>query len=62
MNWRETAKRFGFLNWLNAQLKSNKLKWELAKLANDYKRRSASLGYKYDADLTVQQFKSWHRV
>ena len=62
MNWKETAKSFSLFNWVNAQLKSNELKRDLAKLGNDYQRRSASLGFSYDADLTVEEFKSWHRA
>jgi spore maturation protein CgeB len=62
MNWKEAAKSFGVLNWVNSRLKSNELKRDLAKLGNDYQRRSENLGFSYDADLTVEEFKRWHRA
>ena len=61
MNWKEKAKNFGVLNWVTAQLKSNELKRDLIKLGNDYQQRAANLGFSYDADLTVEKFRSWHQ-
>jgi spore maturation protein CgeB len=57
----ETAKRFGFLNWLNSQLKSSKLKREWAKLSNNYQKRAVKLGFSYDSDLAIGKFKNWHQ-
>jgi spore maturation protein CgeB len=62
MNWKETAKRCGLLNWLNARLKSSKFKRDWAELSNDYRKRAVKLGFSYDSDLAIGKFKYWHQA
>jgi len=61
MNWKERAKKWPLLYWINANLKSYELKRDLARLAREYESKAAASGFSYDADKAVEEFKRRHR-
>lgn len=61
MNWKETAKKFPLLYWINAKLKCYQLKRDLARLAREYEFKAAVGGFSYVAEKAVEEFKHRHR-
>ena len=61
MNWKETAKKWPPLYWINAKLKCYELKRDQSRLKREYEAKAASSGFSYDADKAVEEFKRRHR-
>jgi spore maturation protein CgeB len=61
MGWKEIAKKWPMLYWVNAKLKCFYLKRDLARLAFEYESKAASSGFSYDAENAVDEFKRRHQ-
>ena len=61
MNWKETAKKWPPLFWINAKLKCYELKRDQSRLKREYEAKAASSGFSYEADKAVEEFKRRHR-
>jgi spore maturation protein CgeB len=61
MNWKETAKKWPLMYWINAKLKCYELKQGLARFALEYNFKAAVSGFNYDADKAIDEFKRRHR-
>ncbi len=60
-HWKETAKKFALLYWLNASHKCFQLKRDLRRLGREYESRAAASGFSYVAENAVDEFKQRHR-
>lgn len=58
MNWKNFAKQFSFLYWLNSKIKSRQLKKELISIAREYKVKIEKNEYKYDINNAINTFKT----
>lgn len=61
MNWKQTAKKWPLLYWVNTKFKCYELKRDLARLACHYESTAAASGYSYAEDKAVEEFKLNHR-
>jgi hypothetical protein len=62
MNFKSIAKKNKFLNLINSQLKSYKLKKDLKKLSNKYNRYSTRNSFYYNHESAIKEFKHWHKI
>lgn len=62
MNWRETAKKWPPLYWINAKLKCYQLKRDQSRLKRKYEAKAVSSDFSYDAYKAVEEFKRRHRL
>ena len=61
MSWKETAKEWPLLCWINSKLKCYVLKRDQSRLKREYEAKAVSSGFSYDADKAVEEFKRRHR-
>lgn len=61
MNWKETAKEWPPLYWINAKLKCYELKRDQSRLKREYEAKAASSGFSYGEDKAIEEFKRRHR-
>lgn len=62
MNLKEIAKKSPILYWINAKIKCYELKRDLARLADDYKKRSVASAFIYEPEKAKQEFRRRHRA
>jgi len=55
------AKQIGFLNWINSEIKSRKLKKNLFKLGRKYLLEAERKGFNYSASTVIENFKNEHK-
>lgn len=55
------AKQIGFLNWINSEIKSRKLKKNLCKLERKYLLKAERKGFTYSVSTAIQNFKNEHK-
>jgi spore maturation protein CgeB len=62
MNWKEIAKKWPLLYWINAKLKCFYLKRDLARLSSEYQKKVTNYRISYSAGQAVTTFKSRHKL